>query len=61
MKKQNSKIIVFDTREINLDTTFDKEKIEKMDLQDLQYFLKYEAKSPSEIKFIKSLIKLRTK
>ncbi|MDR1851010.1 MAG: hypothetical protein LBQ45_02720 [Mycoplasmataceae bacterium] len=61
MKKPNSKIIVIDTKKINLNSTFEEKKLEQMDLNDLQYILKFEAKSPNEIKFIKNLIKLKTK
>jgi hypothetical protein len=61
MKK--TKIIVLDTKKINLSGAdiqiFDKSKYEQMSVEDLKYFLKFEAKNVDEIVFIKELIKLK--
>ncbi len=52
-----------ETKKLNLDNvdvqTFDKKKYEQMSLEDLKYFLKFEAKSVEEIAFIKELIELK--
>ncbi|MDR2835872.1 MAG: hypothetical protein LBV69_06725 [Bacteroidales bacterium] len=52
-----------DTKKLDLDDidiqTFDKKRYEQMNLEDLKYFLKFEAKNIDEIAFIKELIKLK--
>jgi hypothetical protein len=60
---KRTKIVIMDTKKINLDAidiqTFDKKRYEQMSLEDLKYFLKFEAKNVDEIAFIKELIKLK--